>query len=736
MTDKPETQSEVSPRDASYWLGEIAAAQLRLDAWYKKAEKAQERYDACDDNAEIPVSGLNIFWSNVETQRAAIGEDFGSPEVTRVNMPEDDGGLARHVALVWQRSITAAVRDTNDNHDISLAVDDVFIPGRGQIWLEVDKSERGWVSAALVRVVYRDYLEGSATRWGSVPWVARRHMFTKDELATECGLSEDEIAKVPLNVTLPHSDSDKPEGSAGQEQFKRAEVFEIWTKYPKKARLYVAVGFKDKVLNYEPDPLKLKDFFPCPRPMLANGDESRPPLTDYSRYQVQAEELDIICDRITVLTGALQRKGVHDSAFKELADLSEIEENKTVAVENWAGLQQAGGLSKVVEWQDILPIAQVLVELYKQRDTLINLIYQLSGISDLARGHTDPDETATAQQLKQTFGSSRFRRREKDSRRFAAEGYQIKGEVIAELFPREQLQEMSGIPLPLQKEIDEARKQLQQIMGIQQQAEQARQQLAQLQQAQNQPGFVAPAPQALARLQALAQTPPPNQEQIEHLSRIAQVKFSWEKVAAVLQSDYRRCYSVVIETDQSAFVDQEADKAARSQFFANAMSAMQQVAPLIAGNPKNGEVFKRFVMFNLAGFKAGRSMEEGIEQALDAAIQAAQQSQGQQQPSPDAIKLQIAQVGLQTAQVKLQTEQQRAQNAAAKSQAEAAQGQQKAAQEVQKTQAQHDQNQAKRTGQQIDNLGKVEKLEFERATRATAQEALLYGPTQAPNGAA
>lgn len=759
MTDKPVTESEVDTTDAEFWLCELGAAKGRMESWYAKAEEAEDRYRDCEAR---PFGMLNIFWANVETQKAAIGEDFGKPQVTRVNQPENDGGLSRHVANIWERAIAAGVRDTGDNHDISLAVGDTFLPGRGQIWLELeaDEDEQGkvvWAKAPLVRVPYKDYLEGYATRWGGVPWVARRHLFTRDDLIKVCDMEPEAADNVPLNVQLPDDRrKDKPNKAKGKEQFKRAAVWEIWTKYPLKGRIYVAEDHKE-ILCADPDPYRLKHFFPCPRPLLANGDEGwQEPLTDYSRYEDQAKELDQICARIFVLTAVLRRRGIHDKQFKELADLAEADDNVSLAVDNWADLQQRGGLNKVVEWEDLAPTIGVLVELHKQRRELIELIYELSGISDLARGMTDPRETLGAQQLKMSFGAGRFKRRETESRRFAAEGYQIKGEVIAEHFPREQLQEMSGIPLPTQREINDAKRQLGQIQAIQQQALAAKQKLAQLQQAVQSGQVQLPLPpeaeQQARQLQAQAQTPPPDEEQLRYLKSIAETRFSWERVSGVLRSDYRRCYSVEVETDQTNFIDEEGDKKARTEFFQAVMQVITQIMPMIAGNPKNGEVFKQLIMFVISAFRSGRSVEEGLERAIDEAIQMAQQNQGQQQQDPKAqadaaaaqAKVQTAQIGLQTAQVRLQTEQVKAQQAGADIQAKAAEaqfkgqeaqikaaeGQQKVIQGEQKVRQQEQANAAKRQGQVIDNVNKVEQLQFERAQRATARETYLQDRAQ------
>src|SRR3972149_4088457 len=416
MTDKPTAPSDVNTTDAAFWLAEIDAAKERMSGWYDDAEEAEQKYR---DDKDRAFGAVNLFWANVETQKASLGEDFGKPQVTRVNQPSNDGGLSRHVATVWERSIAAAVRDTNDNHDVGLAVNDILIPGRGQLWLEVevkqDHGKQKWVCAPLVRVKCGAYLEGAADRWGSVPWVARRHEFTTDELVSQCDMDEAEAEKVPLNTRLGGDRKKKGRRKKGDEQFMRAAVWEIWTKFPKKGRLYVAEGY-DEVLCWDDDPYKLKNFFPCPRPIRANGDESTEPLTDYSRCEDQFLELNRLSERIYVLTETLRRRGVHDKKFKAMGDLANADDNVSLAIESWEELQQKGGLPGVMFWEDLQPNIQIRIELHKQRQELIKLIYELSGVSDLARGMTNPNETLGAQQLKKSFGSGRFRSRQTDTR--------------------------------------------------------------------------------------------------------------------------------------------------------------------------------------------------------------------------------------------------------------------------------------------------------------------------------
>src|SRR5882672_11335108 len=88
MAENPETPSEVSPDDAKFWLAEIDAAKARLKSWYEQADDVQERYDACPDDEKLEFGAINLIWANVDTQISAIGEDFGKPQVSRVNQPD------------------------------------------------------------------------------------------------------------------------------------------------------------------------------------------------------------------------------------------------------------------------------------------------------------------------------------------------------------------------------------------------------------------------------------------------------------------------------------------------------------------------------------------------------------------------------------------------------------------------------------------------------------------------
>jgi hypothetical protein len=130
---------------------------------------------------------------------------------------------------------------------------------------------------------------------------------------------------------------------------------------------------------------------------------------------------------------------------KELKRLATAGDNQFIPVENWQALASKGGLQAAFQTEDISGIAAVLRELYAQRDMLVQGIYELTGMSDIMRGASDPAETFGAQRLKAQFGSTRIRRRQRAVQKWIRDLYKLKAEIIAEHFEPQKLSEITGI---------------------------------------------------------------------------------------------------------------------------------------------------------------------------------------------------------------------------------------------------------------------------------------------------
>ena len=92
-----------------------------------------------------------------------------------------------------------------------------------------------------------------------------------------------------------------------------------------------------------------------------------------------------------------------------------------VPVQSMASWSERGGFKGLVEWMPIDMVATTLKECIDTRKQILEDIYQITGMSDIIRGMSDPRETATAQQMKGNWGSLRVRDKQKELARFARE---------------------------------------------------------------------------------------------------------------------------------------------------------------------------------------------------------------------------------------------------------------------------------------------------------------------------
>jgi hypothetical protein len=109
-------------------------------------------------------------------------------------------------------------------------------------------------------------------------------------------------------------------------------------------------------------------------------------------------------------------------------------ENVLIPVEDWAAFQDKGGLSNMIQWLPIEQIAKVLIQLYDARERVKRTLYEITGMADILRGETNPNETLGAQQLKSQFATRRISHAQKGVAKFARDLMRLRGFVIARTF--------------------------------------------------------------------------------------------------------------------------------------------------------------------------------------------------------------------------------------------------------------------------------------------------------------
>src|SRR5512139_343022 len=451
ITQSPEqTPAEI----AKYWLQQVELAKKDTKDFFDDGDKVVDRYRGADKALKGSKSKrLNILYSNTEVLRAAVYGRSAKPDVRRRFGIEDE--LAGRVAEILEKGLVYCAETYDSDRPIELAILDYLLPGRGVVRIcyepvvgqdnsTIPPTEYVIEQHLYEEYVYwKDFLVMPARTWADVVkdgWVGFKQRMTRQDLVKNFGA--DIGTRVPLNWMPEHTNKKDTESDT----LKKAEVIEIWSA-PERKRYWIVEGFQEP-LRVDDDPYGLEDFFPLPEPpTFYASTDSITPEPGFHAYKDQADDLDEIIGRISRLTRALKRRGVYDMSVKELGRLANASDNQFIPVENYQSLASKGGLAAAFQTEDISIIANVLVQLYQQRDMLVQAIWETVGIADIMRGQTNASETLGAQQLKAQFGSQRLMRRQREVQRWVRDLLKLKAEILAEHYEPQQLQMMTGVQI-------------------------------------------------------------------------------------------------------------------------------------------------------------------------------------------------------------------------------------------------------------------------------------------------
>jgi hypothetical protein len=147
-----------------------------------------------------------------------------------------------------------------------------------------------------------------------------------------------------------------------------------------------------------------------------------------------------------MLTKAVKVVGVYDASQTGIQRmLSDGFDNQLIPVDKWAAFAEKGGVKGTIDWLPLDVVVGALNECYKAREAAKQVIYEITGLSDIIRGASVASETATAQQIKSQYASLRLKRLQQDVALFATEILRIKAQLISDFYSPETLLNMSGI---------------------------------------------------------------------------------------------------------------------------------------------------------------------------------------------------------------------------------------------------------------------------------------------------
>jgi hypothetical protein len=308
----------------------------------------------------------------------------------------------------------------------------------GGIYRE-DQERIEYECAPVDYVYWRDFGLTVARTWEEVTAVWRKVYMERPALVERFG--EELGGKIPLD-TKP--DTSKNFNEKMGEGSREALVYEIWDKTSGQVIwLSKSMG---KILDTRDDPLKLENFWPCPKPMFSTlTTDSLIPVPDFVLYQDQARQLDTLADRIDGFIQALKVRGVYDASEPSLARLfTEGENNALLPIKNYGAFSEKGGMAGAINLVDIAPIAQALNMSYQAMEQVKGQIYEIMGIADIQRGQTDPNETLGAQIIKSNNASGRLKTMQHEVVNFATALLQIKAQIICQHFTDDTIVKISG----------------------------------------------------------------------------------------------------------------------------------------------------------------------------------------------------------------------------------------------------------------------------------------------------
>lgn len=579
-----------------YWLDEIRLAKKREKDYRKVGVEVMKIYEA-DDEQLVP---FNILYSNTETLRPALFSAQPRPVVMR--RFKDDDPIGKMASDAGRRMLEFLLDTNREGYEtvveaMGAGVMDALLPGRGLITLKYeadfveipearppDESDTPKIETEPVEyaeneticpesIIWDRVFFGYAKKWHNVPWIAYEHFLTKEEVATKFGKSIAEELKYTTAQASAENDDEKREKTKDDEGARKtACVYQIWDKAGGRKIIHVASSYPDAILKEEDDPLGLTGFFNTPRPlMFIEKSSSLVPTAPYKMYKNQAQELNRLTRRINKIIEAIKARGIYDGSLgDQLAKIMEQDDNTLIAADTASSLATEKGFQNAIWFIPIEQLIAVLVQLYQAREACKQVIYEITGISDILRGATQASETATAQQIKNQWGTLRLKRMQQEVARYLRDLLRMMLELAATKFSEETWSGITGLPFT---------------------TSQQRQQLemqAQVLTMQGQP------------------IPPQLQQQL--------AQPVWTQILELLRDDLSRSYRIDIETNSTVEPEATEDQKAISDLLGMLGQYLNGVGPLIAKGVLPFQAAQSMMLAISRRFRFGQEIEDSLKQ--------------------------------------------------------------------------------------------------------------------------
>lgn len=400
------------------WLAKIKTSEKTYSEYYDLIAEIRKYY-----RNERLKNKQNIFWSTIETLKPFLYFKQPQPFIIRSNKKADKVECV--ACRILEKALAWDIKQFDFDSVIKYARNDFLLSGMGILWEQYQSSFKfyGEVMLKDKEQVTTQYINPvsfltdveKVDVWEDVEWIARKCFMNVDEIYYNF---DEKLA----DYFWQHNFTDKS-----------ISVYEIWDKKTRKI-YYLSPEYPHDFLRVNEDTLHLSGFFPCPKPIMSTlSNDGIVPVPDYVEIKSLLDELDGVNSRMRLTMQALKVSGCYDSSFPELANI--LDKDVTlIALNDFDKLKDAGGINGIIDFAPIEQYVNTLQVLAERRKVLIDSIYEVTGVSDIMRGSSNAQETATAVIKKTNFGTLRNQDRQNDMQRFLKDLLRIKAEIICEQF--------------------------------------------------------------------------------------------------------------------------------------------------------------------------------------------------------------------------------------------------------------------------------------------------------------
>lgn len=225
------------------------------------------------------------------------------------------------------------------------------------------------------------------------------------------------------------------------------DIYEIWDK-ERKERIIYSPGHSE-LLDKDSDPLGVDGFFPIAEPMFFGlAHDELTPRPEYAFWERLAERIEYLTNREETLVKAIKNVNFYEESYGASIEKARNGTDGDYIPVNLKIFGQGGGSVKnAISPLDANPAIQTLATVTQRRDDLIQKLHLMTGVADIMQQASNPNETATAQQLKNKWGHARLAVKRYTVEEHVRASVELLTRVVLSLFQPETIAKYTGVQI-------------------------------------------------------------------------------------------------------------------------------------------------------------------------------------------------------------------------------------------------------------------------------------------------